>query len=836
MERTAAHRRAHALLTLLACGSVAACSGEDFDLVPSGPAVSFSSGSASMAEGGSAIALTVTLSSPGGPLEEDVTVDVVDTEAGTASAGTDYSAVGRRTVTFPAGSDTGATEVVAVQPVADSVAEGADETITLRLENASGASAFGITSAVVTIEEDDFASVSFTAPSTVTGDESATSYTLDVTLDLGPGSTLGFDIDLVAGDDGTGTASSGADYVAIQTASVSFPSGSLDGDMRQLTVQVLDDSDVEGTEFFAVAISGDSLGQLDATGGPLRHIVSITDDESPAGPAFAASSGITGTETQHASGDTIDLGTSLVGGLGGETLLTIANQGGGAMDLGQPLLEGTDRFDFDIEIESSSTASLGAMARPAGVELDLASPFRARAQSAADGASAAKPGLAADFDVAELVDLDVASTIRLHGVPLPNIGQVTVRLDRVELPIAADAVLAVNGQPVTGGPRALLGDISTWSGEAVEIPGSQVFLMIGPDGPEGYVQLPFGEGQTVHITTETRASGASPAACRFIHEADIARLGGERPTMCSGVAAVPGAPQGVDLGPGTAAMNGPGTSQLVTTPNVRLAIETDHQFYQRFNDETALTNYVTGMIAAISDRFRADVQTTLSIAYLGIHTTSADPWSSQDSGGDAEDVLLEFRAAWNGSGWPAQADLAHFLSGANLGGGIAYLNVLCNQSFGYGVSGNLNGNINWGAWTGTPGSFTWDFVVVAHELGHNFGANHTHEYCPPIDVCATNCDGSTQCSQGTIMSYCHACGGMDNIDLHFHQQIATRMRSRVEASCLGDADVPAGDFVRYRLRFAPESAAGPKSATLRFDHSAANAPSPFVLNLTGTAN
>ncbi|MEO0664086.1 MAG: M12 family metallo-peptidase, partial [Planctomycetota bacterium] len=174
--------------------------------------------------------------------------------------------------------------------------------------------------------------------------------------------------------------------------------------------------------------------------------------------------------------------------------------------------------------------------------------------------------------------------------------------------------------------------------------------------------------------------------------------------------------------------------------------------------------------------------------------SSSDPWSTPETpGGDTGDMLSEFRSAWNSSGWPVSADLAHFLSGDNLGGGIAYVNVLCNSSFGYGVSANLNGNINWGSWTGAAGSFTWDFVVVAHELGHNFGTGHTHSYCPPIDVCYDNCSASTSCSQGTIMSYCHTCGGMDNIDLRFHQQVANVMRQRVESSCLGDAAMGTGD-------------------------------------------
>ena len=171
----------------------------------------------------------------------------------------------------------------------------------------------------------------------------------------------------------------------------------------------------------------------------------------------------------------------------------------------------------------------------------------------------------------------------------------------------------------------------------------------------------------------------------------------------------------------------------------------------------------------------------------------------------------------------------------DLGGGVAYVDVLCSQNFGYGVSGNMNGNIDWGTWTGTPGSFTWDFVVVAHELGHNFGAQHTHEFCPPIDTCYDNCTGGTSCSLGTLMSYCHTCGGMNSVDIRFHPQISNIMRTNVDQSCLGDATLQAGDTIQYRLRFAPRSGAGVKNATLDVEHDAANAPSPFTINVTGLA-
>ena len=83
-----------------------------------------------------------------------------------------------------------------------------------------------------------------------------------------------------------------------------------------------------------------------------------------------------------------------------------------------------------------------------------------------------------------------------------------------------------------------------------------------------------------------------------------------------------------------------------------MAIETDYQYFQKFGAIPAATNYVTQLIAAVSSQYLTDVQTTLSIAYLGLYSSPADPWLSQDSGGNTSDLLDEFQAAWTGSGWP----------------------------------------------------------------------------------------------------------------------------------------------------------------------------------------
>ncbi|MEM9378794.1 MAG: M12 family metallo-peptidase [Planctomycetota bacterium] len=827
-------------MVVLGAAGAWACSGGggDGEAAPPPPTtVAFTAGAADHSEGAGTFDVEVRLSTTFAELPADLTVDVVDRGTGSATSGSDYVAFAPQTVTFPMGSVSGDVQTLSLTAIDDSLAEGTDETVVLGLQDVTGGALGGATTLTVTLEEIDTAAVAFQTATTLTPDETANSYAATVELDLSPGASLGFDIDLILSDDGTGSATSGADYASIDPVSVQFPAGTADGATRAVVIQVLDDADLEGPETVAVHLTGASMTEV-VTTGILRHVLTITDDEAPPAPSFVATYGPTGTETSLAYNDTIDLGTQTNDtGPNAGTLLVIANQGGGAMQLGNPILSGANATDFSIEVQSATTpGGMPAETRAPIETVDLGTPFVRLAASAAlgDAPDVVRPGIAVEVDAAALGDLAHVDRARLHGFPLPNLGEVTLELERVPLPIADDAVLMVDGEVVAGGPRALLRDLSTWRGSAVEVPGSRVFLSMTQDGPHGFVELPFAEGRFIHLSPETAASASTPATCRLVHEADLVSLAGDvRPPLCGGVAHVPG--QTLDLDLPSAASSPPPIGETVVPPNCRIAIETDYQFFQDLGSAGALTDYVTGLVAATSDTYFEHVQTTLSIAYLGIHTNASDPWTTPDGGGSTSAMLSEFRTAWNASGWPASADLAHFLSGANLGGGIAYVNVLCSQSFGYGVSANLRGNIDWGAWTGTNGSFTWDFVVFAHELGHNFGTGHTHDYCPPIDQCASNCNGTTSCSQGTIMSYCHTCGGMDNIDIAFHPEVSNRMRQRVDASCLGDAAMASGDSVTYRLQFWPRSGTGAKTATITVDHDASNVSDPFVLTVSGTS-
>jgi hypothetical protein len=841
-------------------GLSAGCSGfGEVDVESNPTVVSFASDTFPGSELLGSGALVVALVTEQPETSEEIAVTVSDLGTGNATSGSDYGAFAPFIVTFPVGSVSGDTVNVDLSVLNDNTAEGANEIVRFGLSDASGAAAVGITQTELEINDAQVASLSFDTTSTITPDESSASYDVVVTLGLTAGATLGFDIDTVLQDDGTGTADSGADYVAVASTPIQFPAGTAAGAQQIITLQVLDDADSEGMEYFAIHITGNGLDELDRSG-PTRHVVNITDDESAPTAVITATSGPTGTETTHAgAGDVMSLGIG-VNDAGPNTgsLLVVTNSGGQAMDLNQPTLSGANETDFRLEVESASLevgtrASAGLT--PPSEFIDLAAPFRRLDSQAASATSelkqVAQPGLSLTLDEAALLDLSLVDRVRFHGFPLPDgLGDVTLELERIELPIASDAILSVDGVTVPGGPRALISDLSTWRGSVVEMPGAKAFIAFtGEAGPQGFIKLDQATDNMIHIASESRASATSPAMSRMIHESGLTDLALSERTSCGGQVAVPGTTRNNDLasmgflppdGSGIPTIGStPGTSET-TVANCRLAIETDFQLYEKFNSSSDLTDYVTSLVAAISDQYFEDVQTTLSIAYLGIHTDSNDGWTTPDGPGDTAAMLAEFKSAWSDGAntWPVSADLAHFLSGANIGGGRAYLGVICNQNFGFGVSGNLRANINWGTWTGNASAIAWDFIVVAHELGHNFGAEHTHELCPPLDECfAGSCVSSTSCGQGTIMSYCHTCaGGTSNINLNFHPVLADIMRQEVNGSCLGDALMQAGDEIRYRLRFDPRSGAGAKTATLQFEHTAPNAPSPFNITLNATAN
>jgi hypothetical protein len=223
----------------------------------------------------------------------------------------------------------------------------------------------------------------------------------------------------------------------------------------------------------------------------------------------------------------------------------------------------------------------------------------------------------------------------------------------------------------------------------------------------------------------------------------------------------------------------PGTLRIAD-----VAIETDQELRARFPSDAATLDYLASLAAATTAIYERDVAVQLRFSYIRLWDTT-DPWTATDTSG----ALNELRTYWNA---PANQmatiagsrTIAHFVSGKSVQGGIAYINVLCSQSLGYGVSQV------YGSFDLSRPSQIWDVMVFAHEVGHNFGSPHTHCYSPPLDQCynqESGCySGAVVSSRGTIMSYCHLVGGLSNIDLVFGSVVSARIGQTVAAaSCLG---------------------------------------------------
>ena len=199
---------------------------------------------------------------------------------------------------------------------------------------------------------------------------------------------------------------------------------------------------------------------------------------------------------------------------------------------------------------------------------------------------------------------------------------------------------------------------------------------------------------------------------------------------------------------------------------VGLALETDNEYLSDlFGGNTeAATAYTSLLVAATTEIYVNQLNTNLEINYLRLWSIS-DPWSSTSTSSE----LNSFVSYWQSNMGSVQRDLAHFLSGRGLGGGIAYLGGLCGGSSAYALSANLNGSFPYPILDNSAQN--WDLMVFSHELGHNFGTGHTHDsYSPQIDNCAGGDCSVTP--EGTIMSYCHLCpGGLANVRMIFHPRV-----------------------------------------------------------------
>ena len=237
------------------------------------PSLSISSPSVVEGPSGASATLTytVTLSAASG---KQVTVDYAEGSGGTATQGTDYTALSGGTLTFRVGQ----TDTTITVSVTGDETDEVNETVEVTLSNPTNATISTSTGTGTIIDDDGAPSLSISSPSIVEGPSGATAI-LTYMVTLSPASGQQVTVDYAEGSGGTAT--SGTDYTALTGGTLTFRVGQTD---TTITVSVTGDDTDEPNETIVVTLSNPTnttIATATGTG-------TISDDDDP--PSLSISS------------------------------------------------------------------------------------------------------------------------------------------------------------------------------------------------------------------------------------------------------------------------------------------------------------------------------------------------------------------------------------------------------------------------------------------------------------------------------------------------------------------------------------------------------------------
>jgi hypothetical protein len=166
-----------------------------------------------------------------------------------------------------------------------------------------------------------------------------------------------------------------------------------------------------------------------------------------------------------------------------------------------------------------------------------------------------------------------------------------------------------------------------------------------------------------------------------------------------------------------------------------IATEFDPQWYETYGANS--NAQIATLVAAASAIYQNQLGIRLVIsAQHGFSSSVGNPFNSTNSG----TLLGSFKNYTLNNNQLGQADLYHLFSGKDFDGGViglAWVGVVCsNQDYSFGITQKFH-----------PAA---DASIVAHEIGHNFGAGHDTTDGSSLMAPYINIPGSTYFSAASI--------------------------------------------------------------------------------------
>lgn len=220
---------------------------------------------------------------------------------------------------------------------------------------------------------------------------------------------------------------------------------------------------------------------------------------------------------------------------------------------------------------------------------------------------------------------------------------------------------------------------------------------------------------------------------------------------------------------------------------IETAVEVDYRMYLKMNsDVDAVLGYVNELFSSVNEIYIREVSAKIKIVNVRIWTDRSSPYGND---GTISQILSTFESQYEANMDTIKRDIAVMLTSFSFqqNGIAASIAGVC-TSKAYCVCDLQMKVLEY------P-NYCWDVHVVAHEMGHVFGAIHTQScYWPngPLDSCIVSEGGDCvtiadikPTQEGTIMSYCQQNSNAE-VGLKFHPLQRVIIREYLESSeCVG---------------------------------------------------